>query len=135
MSASRNFIFFAGAGGKASSLWEKFRVTRSGFAFFERGQEAGMCRFFRGWDILTGNKDDVSPSGAEFTGKPKAEPGEKRGPTPTEYRLARAAEKLRENLARRKVQTRARRKGEAEDGVGLPASGVTKSDVPPDEEV
>nr|WP_316652260.1 hypothetical protein [uncultured Gellertiella sp.] len=47
-----------------------------------------------------------------------------RGPTPTEYRLARAAEKLRENLGRRKAQTRARRKGEAETGIGLPAARV-----------
>lgn len=39
-----------------------------------------------------------------------------------EQRKARAAEKLRENLLRRKVQVRARRKGEAETGIGLPAS-------------
>jgi uncharacterized membrane protein len=39
-----------------------------------------------------------------------------------EQRKARAAEKLRENLMRRKAQVRARRKGEAETGTGLPAS-------------
>jgi hypothetical protein len=37
-------------------------------------------------------------------------------------RRERAAAKLRENLARRKQQSRARRAGEAEDGVGLPAA-------------
>ncbi|MDH4415134.1 MAG: hypothetical protein QE484_17640 [Rhizobium sp.] len=39
-----------------------------------------------------------------------------------ERRRERAAAKLRENLARRKLQARARRAGEAEDGVGLPAA-------------
>lgn len=45
-----------------------------------------------------------------------------RQPTQAELREARAAQKLRENLMRRKAQTRARRKGEAETGVGLPAA-------------
>ena len=40
-------------------------------------------------------------------------------------RRERAALKLRENLARRKQQARARRAGEAEDGIGLPAAHVT----------
>jgi hypothetical protein len=39
-----------------------------------------------------------------------------------EQRRERAAAKLRENLARRKLQARARRAGEAEDGIGLPAA-------------
>lgn len=39
-----------------------------------------------------------------------------------ERKKARAAEKLRENLLRRKQQVRARRSGEAETGIGLPAS-------------
>ena len=39
-----------------------------------------------------------------------------------QQRRERAAAKLRENLARRKQQSRARRAGEAEDGVGLPAA-------------
>ncbi len=39
-----------------------------------------------------------------------------------ERRKARAAEKLRENLLKRKQQVRARRAGEAETGIGLPAS-------------
>ncbi|MBB4064085.1 hypothetical protein [Gellertiella hungarica] len=45
-------------------------------------------------------------------------------------RKARAAEKLRENLMRRKQQVRARRQGEAETGLGLPAS--TGPDEPGD---
>ncbi len=39
-----------------------------------------------------------------------------------ERRKARAAEKLRENLARRKQQSRARRAGEADATTGLPAA-------------
>lgn len=38
-----------------------------------------------------------------------------------ERKKARAAEKLRENLLRRKQQVRARRSGDAETGIGLPA--------------
>lgn len=46
-----------------------------------------------------------------------------------ERRKARAADKLRENLLKRKQQVRARRSGEAETGVGLPASGGTRDDA------
>lgn len=47
----------------------------------------------------------------------------KRGLSEAEQRRReRAAAKLRENLARRKQQSRARRAGEAEDGEGLPAA-------------
>jgi hypothetical protein len=50
----------------------------------------------------------------------------KRALSDTEQRRRdRAAAKLRENLARRKQQSRARRAGEAEDGVGLPAAQPT----------
>ncbi|MCJ8521811.1 hypothetical protein ABID21_003686 [Pseudorhizobium tarimense] len=42
-------------------------------------------------------------------------------------RKARAAEKLRENLLRRKSQTRARRSGEADEAVGLPAAKKDES--------
>lgn len=38
-------------------------------------------------------------------------------------RKARAAQKLRENLMRRKQQSRARRKGAADETDGLPAAG------------
>ncbi|WP_174803509.1 hypothetical protein [Martelella limonii] len=45
-----------------------------------------------------------------------------------EERKARAAQKLRENLMRRKQQTRARRKGAADETDGLPASTDKASD-------
>ncbi|WP_246745766.1 hypothetical protein [Ciceribacter sp. L1K22] len=45
-----------------------------------------------------------------------------------EQREARAAKKLRENLLRRKQQVRARRAGEADDAVGLPAAKSTQDD-------
>ncbi|MGA1804525.1 hypothetical protein [Rhizobium sp. HT1-10] len=54
--------------------------------------------------------------------------GEKSGsaPVPTmsesDRRRARAAAKLKENLSRRKQQVRARRAGEADETVGLPAA-------------
>lgn len=58
-------------------------------------------------------------------GAPLADRG-KRALSETEQRRRdRAAAKLRENLARRKQQSRARRAGEAEDGVGLPAAQPT----------
>ncbi|MBP2548102.1 hypothetical protein J2858_000995 [Neorhizobium galegae] len=46
-----------------------------------------------------------------------------RPPSEAERRKARAALKLRENLARRKQQARARRAGEADMTEGLPAAG------------
>lgn len=42
-------------------------------------------------------------------------------------RKARAAKKLRENLARRKQQARARRAGEADETSGLPAAKTDES--------
>ncbi|WP_246780353.1 hypothetical protein [Rhizobium sp. AQ_MP] len=45
-------------------------------------------------------------------------------------RRERAALKLRENLARRKQQARARRAGEAEDGIGLPAANPVPGPAP-----
>ncbi|UHS60350.1 hypothetical protein HRR99_01820 [Agrobacterium vaccinii] len=42
-------------------------------------------------------------------------------------RKARAAKKLRENLARRKSQARARRAGEADETIGLPAAKTDES--------
>lgn len=44
-------------------------------------------------------------------------------------RKARAAEKLKENLHRRKQQLRARRAGAADETEGLPAAKSTKDDV------
>ena len=48
-------------------------------------------------------------------------------PTEAELRRARAAQKLRENLARRKQQSRARREGEADLTDGLPAAKSDES--------
>lgn len=42
-------------------------------------------------------------------------------------RKARAAQKLRENLMRRKQQSRARRAGEADETNGLPAAKLNES--------
>ncbi|PYB77572.1 hypothetical protein [Rhizobium wuzhouense] len=68
---------------------------------------------------------DVSDA-AERTGsgrgKPKLSAAE-------EQRRLRVAVKLRENLARRKQQARARRAGEAEDGEGLPAANLSNPDA------
>ncbi|TRL42964.1 hypothetical protein [Rhizobium straminoryzae] len=48
-------------------------------------------------------------------------------PTETELRTARAAQKLRENLMRRKQQARARRSGQADLTEGLPAARADES--------
>ncbi|WP_113340492.1 hypothetical protein [Rhizobium cremeum] len=45
-----------------------------------------------------------------------------------EQRKARAAEKLRENLMRRKQQFRARRAGQADETNGLPAANSSQPD-------
>ena len=42
-------------------------------------------------------------------------------------RKSRAAQKLRENLMRRKQQSRARRAGEADETIGLPAAKLNES--------
>jgi len=47
--------------------------------------------------------------------------------TEAELRRERAAAKLRENLLRRKQQARARRAGEADETVGLPAAKTDES--------
>lgn len=60
--------------------------------------------------------------GASGSGKPKLSAAE-------EQRRLRVAVKLRENLARRKQQARARRAGEAEDGEGLPAANLSNPDA------
>jgi hypothetical protein len=47
--------------------------------------------------------------------------------TEAEIRRDRAAQKLRENLSRRKQQTRARRSGHADETDGLPAAKMDES--------
>ncbi len=59
-------------------------------------------------------------------------PGEKARLREAE-RKARAARTLRENLARRKQQTRARRAGEADETIGLAAASSDVQKQPSDE--
>ncbi len=54
-------------------------------------------------------------------------PSKKASERAAEERKARAAQKLRENLMRRKQQSRARRKGAADETDGLPAAGSRKN--------
>jgi len=61
-----------------------------------------------------------SPDAARKRGKPKMPEND-----PTLQRKARAAKKLKENLMRRKQQSRARRAGDADEGFGLPAAKTT----------
>ena len=58
---------------------------------------------------------------ARKRGKPKLPQND-----PTLQRKARAAQKLKENLLRRKQQSRARRAGDADEGFGLPAAKTTE---------
>lgn len=58
----------------------------------------------------------------------QAAPAEKQAMrTAADQRRARAAAKLRENLLRRKQQSRARRAGEADQASGLPAAKLDES--------
>ncbi|MGV8938272.1 MAG: hypothetical protein ACOH2J_14205 [Allorhizobium sp.] len=61
------------------------------------------------------------PDTARKRGKPKLPQND-----PTVQRKARAAQKLKENLLRRKQQSRARRAGDADEGFGLPAAKTTE---------
>ncbi|MCM2472778.1 hypothetical protein HGO38_04710 [Rhizobium sp. CG5] len=62
------------------------------------------------------------------SGKLKAEARNASALQVAEQRRLRAAQKLRENLMRRKQQSRARRSGEAIEGEGLPAANSPESD-------
>ncbi len=57
----------------------------------------------------------------------REEPRQKRGERSEAERKARAAAKLRENLQRRKQQARARRAGEEDATIGLPAAKTDES--------
>ncbi len=72
--------------------------------------------------------DDHHDIPADKTGLPAGQggPGERAKRQEAE-RKARAAKKLRENLARRKHQARARRAGEADETIGLPAAKTDES--------
>lgn len=80
--------------------------------------------------MMLPSQDDAGPDetpedGQDGTGDAQALPARKLNRlAEAERRKARAADKLRENLLKRKQQVRARRAGEAETGIGLPASGA-----------
>ena len=65
---------------------------------------------------------ETQESARRSGGKPKLSAAE-------EQRRLRVAVKLRENLARRKQQARARRASEAENGEGLPAANLSNPDA------
>ncbi|AYM56187.1 hypothetical protein FY134_00890 [Agrobacterium fabrum] len=71
---------------------------------------------------------DISkePSAVVANGNTQAGPGEKARQREAE-RKARAAKKLRENLLKRKQQVRARRAGEEDETIGLPAAKTDES--------
>ncbi|WP_421405028.1 hypothetical protein [Agrobacterium fabrum] len=71
---------------------------------------------------------DVSKetSAVVANGNTQAGPGEKARQREAE-RKARAAKKLRENLLKRKHQVRARRAGEEDETIGLPAAKTDES--------
>lgn len=68
-------------------------------------------------------KDD-----AEIVGQERKAAGKRQADARAEERKSRAAEKLRENLMRRKGQARARRLGAADEASGLPAAKKDESD-------
>ncbi|CDN96102.1 MULTISPECIES: hypothetical protein [Agrobacterium tumefaciens complex] len=68
----------------------------------------------------------AEPSAPAANANAQAGPGEKARQREAE-RKARAAKKLRENLMKRKQQVRARRAGDADDTIGLPAAKTDES--------
>lgn len=76
---------------------------------------------------MTPRMDDYHDISPEQPGaQAQSGPGEKAKQREAE-RKARAAKKLRENLARRKQQSRARRAGDADETIGLPAAKTDES--------
>ena len=79
-------------------------------------------------DLMNENDPD---NRAGTPAQPSAEAGEeqrmKRGERSEAERKLRAAAKLRENLQRRKQQARARRAGEEDQTIGLPAAKTDES--------
>lgn len=73
--------------------------------------------------------DQTNSGGMPVDAGPEAgdEPRLKRGERSEAERKARAAAKLRENLQRRKQQARARRAGEEDSTIGLPAAKTDES--------
>ena len=71
---------------------------------------------------MAAGDEETAPSAAQAKGGSKREVEIRE-----EQRQARAAAKLRENLLRRKAQTRARRSGAADEADGLPAAKKDES--------
>jgi hypothetical protein len=67
------------------------------------------------------------PEDVTLAGTKAARPGKSEADIQAERRRVRAAEKLRENLGRRKQQVRARRAGEEDETDGLPAAKMDES--------
>ncbi|WP_306835308.1 hypothetical protein [Neorhizobium huautlense] len=72
------------------------------------------------------NENDEKNHAESLAGEAQ-EPQLKRGEKSEAERKARAAAKLRENLLRRKQQARARRAGEEDATIGLPAAKTDES--------
>jgi hypothetical protein len=70
------------------------------------------------------SKDGVEDENAQAAGGMGSSGAEK---TEADRRRERAAQKLRENLGRRKQQVRARRAGQADETDGLPAAKTDES--------
>jgi hypothetical protein len=108
-------------------------------ANFKFGRDRGKkcAGLLKSWDFGYG-KDmgaDKTKSGDERLSQGGlAAGGEKEGVgakliTEADRRRERAAEKLRENLARRKQQVRARRAGQADETDGLPAANSSDAET------
>ncbi len=79
-------------------------------------------------DRQTGKNPDSDEAASAATGESCAAAGEKPAlKTAADHRRDRAAAKLRENLLRRKQQSRARRAGRADETEGLPAAKTDES--------
>jgi hypothetical protein len=81
------------------------------------------------WKAMAEN-DDTKDSESPGRGESRGDRARRAQAAREAERKSKAAAKLRENLMRRKSQSRARRAGEADEGQGLPASGpsAAKSD-------
>jgi predicted RNA-binding Zn ribbon-like protein len=69
----------------------------------------------------------AAPEDVTALGKKAVRSGKSEADLQAERRRVRAAEKLRENLGRRKQQVRARRAGEEDETDGLPAAKMDES--------
>lgn len=85
-----------------------------------------LCVFALLFYVLFMNDND-QPKSPEEPEEAAVEPQLKRGQRGEAERKLRAAAKLRENLQRRKQQSRSRRAGEQDVTIGLPAAKTDES--------